>query len=177
MSYRKLTVASLLATVGLLGTLLAPPASAAGPLLSGYGGPGAGEQAVLGSALLNARGGGEPGSGGPKNTGGPSAGGPSAPGTGSAAAGRATGAPGSPSPGHDGSTGSFRGDRGSAGGERGSGEAGGGAPTYVYPSSLRSAPASPALGLSGRDLLLALAVAAGLAVLGTATIRIARLQR
>src|SRR5450755_4896336 len=53
-------------TISLILTLLAglmtvaPSSVFAGPLLGGYGGPGAGNQAILGSALLN----GPPGGGG-----------------------------------------------------------------------------------------------------------------
>lgn len=54
-----IAIAALLATAGASTT-----ASAASPLLSGYGGPGQGNQAILGSTVLNVpRGGG--GSGGP----------------------------------------------------------------------------------------------------------------
>ncbi len=42
----------------------APAALAGGPLLSGYGGPGAGAQAIIGGTLLNAKGGSGGGAGG-----------------------------------------------------------------------------------------------------------------
>jgi hypothetical protein len=42
-----------------------PLGAQAGPLLSGYGGPGEGNQAILGSTLLGGPGGGAPGAGGP----------------------------------------------------------------------------------------------------------------
>jgi hypothetical protein len=41
----------------------APASASSGPLLSGYGGPGQGSQAILGSTLLNGPSGGSPGSG------------------------------------------------------------------------------------------------------------------
>ena len=44
--------------------LLAPSGASADPLLSGYGGPGGGEQVVLGSSLIGGSGGGSGGSGG-----------------------------------------------------------------------------------------------------------------
>jgi hypothetical protein len=64
MRRQRLTItATLLALAGLS---MAPAfASAAGPLLSGYGGPGQGNQAILGSAVVNGgSGGGSKGSGG-----------------------------------------------------------------------------------------------------------------
>jgi hypothetical protein len=64
MRRQRLTItATLLALAGLS---MAPTfASAAGPLLSGYGGPGQGNQAILGSAVVNGgSGGGSKGSGG-----------------------------------------------------------------------------------------------------------------
>lgn len=58
---RHLKIASIL---GLTGLLLAPASSgASSPLLSGYGGPGAGNQVILGSMLLNTPGGGSGSSG------------------------------------------------------------------------------------------------------------------
>lgn len=51
------------AVTALLSALAAPAAYASSPILSGYGGPGAGEQVILGSHLLNTPSGG--GSGGP----------------------------------------------------------------------------------------------------------------
>jgi hypothetical protein len=61
-NHRKIiSAASLLVTLA-----IAPTAAVAGPLLSGYGGPGQGSQAILGSALLNGgKGGG--GSAGPSS--------------------------------------------------------------------------------------------------------------
>src|SRR2546430_7195651 len=52
----------------LLAAALLAPSASAGPLLSGYGGPGGGNQAILGSGLLNG-----PGSGGGSGPGGPRA--------------------------------------------------------------------------------------------------------
>lgn len=93
----------------------APAAALAGPpLLSGYGGPGAGAQTIVGAALVNGPGGGS--SGGSSGSG--SAGG-GATGSGSAGGGSAAGATGS---------GSAHGDSAGAGSEpAGSGGAGRGA--------------------------------------------------
>jgi hypothetical protein len=49
---RRLRTSTIAVPVVLL-AVLAPASAAAGPLLSGYGGPGQGNQAILGSALLN----------------------------------------------------------------------------------------------------------------------------
>jgi hypothetical protein len=60
------------------------------------------------------------------------------------------------------------------------GASGGGTQTraFVYPSSLRSVSvSSPALGISGADFLLLLAMIATLALVATATLRLSRLQR
>jgi hypothetical protein len=79
-----IAIAALLATAGASTT-----ASAAGPLLSGYGGPGQGNQAILGSTLLNGPSGGS--SGGP-----PAAAGGGAPAVSSESGGSATTHPASP---------------------------------------------------------------------------------
>jgi hypothetical protein len=63
-----LTIAGALWALVLAVSALAPTAALAGPLLSGYGGPGVGNQAILGSALLNGPSGG--GSGGEASAGG-----------------------------------------------------------------------------------------------------------
>jgi hypothetical protein len=54
-----LTIASLMTLSAAL-----PGAASAGPLLSGYGGPGEGSQAILGGGLVNGGGGGPPSGGG-----------------------------------------------------------------------------------------------------------------
>jgi hypothetical protein len=58
-----LAIASLMAL-----SLALPVAAWAGPLLSGYGGPGQGSQAIIGGGLVNG-GGGPPSGGGPSGTG------------------------------------------------------------------------------------------------------------
>jgi hypothetical protein len=158
--------------------LLAPAGALAGsPLLSGYGGPGTGEQAILGSTLVGGSGGGS-GSGGSSGgstggrhgagaasssatTGGSSASGPSASGAGSARAGQTQSSAGKAVP------------------QRGGGTRAGraGVSAYVYQSTLRAASYdSPALGVSSGDLLAVVATIATLALLGAVTIRFGRLQ-
>jgi hypothetical protein len=136
---------------GLAGASAALPATAhAGPLLSGYGGPGQGNQAILGSALLggSAGGSGTSGGGGSRSRGGSS----------SAAHSRTA------THGAAGTLGSKRAD--ALAGERG-------ASSYpaVEPTASRS---GPALGLSGADLAYILLAAAALALTGALMRRIAR---
>jgi hypothetical protein len=142
-------MAGLTLAAGLAGASAALPTTAdAGPLLSGYGGPGQGNQAILGSALLggSAGGSGTSGGGGSGSRGGSSR----------AAHSRAAthGAAGS----------SKRAD--ALAGERG-------ASSYpaVEPTASRS---GPALGLSGADLAYILLAAAALVLTGALTRRIAR---
>lgn len=135
-------------------------ASADSTLLSGYGAPGAGEQAIIGSALLN----------GPRGRSG---------GGGSGAGGANTGADGRALTGSSNPPGSgaSNGGGGSSAGRAG-GSAASSARAYAYPSSLRSARSgSSVAGLTGSDVLLMLAITAGLAALGVVTARVARLQR
>jgi hypothetical protein len=72
--------------------MAAPAVAQADPLLSGYGGPGQGNQAILGSALLNGPSGGSSGGGGPAASGPANISAPSASesGTGNQATGLAT---------------------------------------------------------------------------------------
>jgi hypothetical protein len=159
----------------------APAALAGGPLLSGYGGPGAGAQAIIGGTLLNGpRGGSGGGSGG-------SSGGSSYPGSSSssssssslpmrasgvAAGGRggqaANGGSGgrgvSSSPRHGGG-------RDSASGGPSTGSTGAASPSHPQASEAASVSAG-ASWFTGGDLL-ALALAAGvLALVAVATVRL-----
>ena len=117
-------------------TAAAPAAARANPLLSGYGGPGQGSQAILGATLLN----------------GPSSGGGSAGTTGSSTGAAATGTPGGHASGHSSST------NAAAGGTRANGAAtkASGAARRPYsdgavsPAALRG---SGSLGLSGTDVV------------------------
>lgn len=162
---------------------LAPSLAFAGsPLLSGYGGPGAGEQAILGSTLLGGQGGGS-GSGGPSG-GSTGEGGGTGAASSSAAAGGSFAPSSSPSGTGSARAGEVTGKRRLHGGlsaPRGAGiPARTGSPgvsAYVYPSTLRAALYdSPALGISGGDLLAVVATIATLALLGVLTIRLGRLQ-
>jgi hypothetical protein len=136
--------------VGLASAWAAVPATAhAGPLLSGYGGPGQGNQAILGSALLggSAGGSGTSGGGGSGSRGGSS----------SAAHSRTA----------------THGAAGTLGSSKRADALAGGASSYpaVEPTASRS---GPALGLSGADLAYILLAAAALALTGALTRRIAR---
>jgi hypothetical protein len=145
-------MAGLTLAAGLAGASAALPATAhAGPLLSGYGGPGQGNQAILGSALLggSAGGSGTSGGGGSGSRGGSS----------SAAHSRTA----------------TRGAAGTLGSSKRAealaGERGASSYPAVEPTASRS---GPALGLSGRDLAYILLAAAALALTGALTRRIAR---
>jgi hypothetical protein len=125
-----------IATSFVLAVAVAPSTSAANPLLSGYGGPGQGNQAILGSALLN---GPDEGSGGPS--------GPASSGTETASSSGASGS----------SSGSGQGDPSRS--RHASGKpAHASAPASGAYSSTRSLTptadvGSQTLGLSGTDLL------------------------
>jgi len=157
---------------------MAPTAAGAGPLLSGYGGPGQGNQAILGSALLN---GGSGGSGGGGSGGrGSSAGGFTAGlarRTGSAGAGTGAGstagagaAGGAPAPAPSG--------RGKHATGPVAGASSGGSTASARSSSLTASRGgvggSQALGLSGADLLYILLAFGVLVFTGLLTRRLAR---
>jgi hypothetical protein len=157
-------------TIVLVALSAAMPVAASGSsLLSGYGGPGEGNQAILGSSLLN---GGGPKSGG----GGPSGGG------GSTSTGTGTSSTANTQ------TRVVRGGKVSLARPHGSGTHGRGkqgsipapAPTgsgtLAYPASARGAAAggSETLGLSSQDLLYMLLALCGLILTGTVTRRMAR---
>jgi hypothetical protein len=134
-----------------LGVCAALPLTAhAGPLLSGYGGPGQGNQAILGSALL----GGSSGGGGTSGGGG---GGSGSRGPASSAVHSRSNAPGAPASPRQ--TGVLAGERGAS--------------SYpaVEPTASRS---GTTFGLSGADLAYILLAAAALTVTGALTRRIAR---
>jgi hypothetical protein len=142
---------TLAAALALSASLALPRVAHAGPLLSGYGGPGQGNQAILGSALLGgSKGGGGSGSRGAGKKG-PHAG---------ASALQASGTPGA--------TGTAAVPQG--GSVASAGRTAGSYPT-VEPASSRS---GSAFGLSDADLAYILLAAAVLAVTGALTRRIAR---
>lgn len=187
---RKIRIASAL-VLGILVCAAAPTVTFAGsPLLSGYGGPGTGEQAIIGSTLIKGpRGGagsnGSPGSHGSSGSGASSESAISSASGGSGAeagAAAATAQNGTvrPSEGRapSGSQAGFRGasktkQAGSAGAkDRATAK---GASAFVYPSALREASAdSSAPVISGGDILVLAAVIATLFLLGVLTMRVAR---
>ena len=151
-----------------LGTALTDSASAQSPLLSGYGGPGAGEQVIIGAAFLSVPGGGGSGH----------AGGSSRPWTGGRSEAETAGS-GSTLPASE--QGRAQGTQSLNPNRVGSGRLN--APTgragpFTYPGSLRSATGdSGVLGFSGLDLLLVALVLGVLGLVGAFTRRLARLQR
>lgn len=172
-------------TTTLLSTLLfasaaGPSAAFAGPLLSGYGGPGDGNQAILGSALIGGGGsaGGSSGSNGSSSgSNGPSSG--TGAGAGAQGGGGSAVVPGSGGRGSSARRGGSRVAGGTAGAGHGSGAAAGSSARADlvlarHNASLSASGGSVALGLSGEDLgyvLLALGV---LVLTGFVTRRLAR---
>jgi hypothetical protein len=147
-----------------------PAASQANPLLSGYGGPGQGNQAILGSALLNTpRGGSGGGSGGGSIAAVPrAAGGGEAPGSSS----QPTGA-------------RLSGGQGAAGARHKHGQASGKVGNASASGSRANTPSTPSraaavrdssqpLGMSGRDLVYLFLAAGALVVTAAVTRRMAR---
>ncbi len=185
---RNARIASLLGLAGCLCVSLAQPALAAGPLLSGYGGPGTGEQAILGATLLGGHRGGS-GSGpstGSQASGGAVGGSSSATVDGGSTRSRNSGTggtvPGGTSPPDSGGAHGSSGTRGSAGGSatHGSGATTNGSVVhaYVYPTSLRLASAnSSVLAISGGEALVTILAIATLTLVGVLTVRLSRLQR
>jgi hypothetical protein len=195
---RSRRIASVLILAGLLCMSVSAPVLATGPLLSGYGGPGAGEQAILGATLLGRRGG---GSGSGHSTSSQGSNGAASGGYGGSAAGGSTRSTSSSTGGtasgesSAGSAGSGSDRSGSSGGSGGSGRtresAGRGAThgsgavvsepathAYVYPTSLHLASAdSSAFSISSGAALLMILTVALLALVGVLTVRVSRLQR
>jgi hypothetical protein len=163
-----------------------PAGALAGSLLSGYGGPGGGAQAILGSTLVNGSGGGSNGGG---SGGGVSGGGaaPAAVGTSSYGQGKVGGSAQARAAAHRAagaarSTGGVQGRHGAARSSSSNGASAGAPSTYTYSDSSRTAATLAAaeeggpLGLSGTDLLL-IALAIGALVFTTGlTRRLARTQ-
>jgi hypothetical protein len=177
--------------VSVAATLVLPAtmAFAGSPLLSGYGGPGAGEQAILGSTLI----GGSGGAGGSSGSG-DSAGLGSATGSGGVSLSGSTAAStsntggtsstGSGSARGSGAVGSGSGNAASKGvgnpsrsPRTGSMEATTGAAAYVYPTSQGSVVSpSPLTGISSGDVLLLIGILATLGLVAVLTLRLSRLQ-
>jgi len=148
-----------------------PGAALASSLLSGYGGPGEGSQAVLGSALLNA----------PKGGGGGGAGAGSL-GSGQASSGQSGVAAASPGA-KAGATSKRAAHKGSSGRTRSAKPAAGGGTAQashtravIYPAASREVTigGSRALGLSGADLVYIILALGVLALTGLLTVRLTR---
>jgi hypothetical protein len=140
-----------------------PAAASAGSLLSGYGGPGAGNQAILGSSLLN-------GGGGPR------AGGP---GGGGLSGGSTTGTPNLGNSTSRGGSARAHFSRPGVAGPRVTGVVGaaGGSGSQLYPArtaALREEGGSDTLGLSGEVLIYMLLVLGALIFVAVLTRRMAR---
>ncbi len=149
-------------------SLALPAGASANSLLSGYGGPGQGNQAILGSALVNgpSSGGGSGGSSGSATGSGSSVSSPSATGASETATGRA-------------STRQAHGRSGTSKGRtRARGTSAGGVRAYTSPTVAATPQAavggSPALGLSGTDLLYILLALGVLMATGLLTRQVAR---
>jgi hypothetical protein len=181
MTSQRLTIAA--TSLVLSASAVAPAIAAANPLLSGYGGPGEGNQAILGAGLVGgASGGGGSGSGasGLAQASGADAG--QASGEGAAIGARGSG---------EASAGSARGTRGgaaSASGSHGAGKrrlARAATAPRARPSARASTPppaadnegGSQTLGLSGADLLDVAIALVALLVIGLLTRRLAREPR
>jgi hypothetical protein len=149
--------------------LVPAPALAGGPLLSGYGGPGAGAQAILGATLLKGPGG-SAGSGPGASGGSPRIESARTNGTTSTSAASGSGSAADAHP--KGANGSTRTSAASAG------TSGGGARAYLN-SSRAGASAAVSQGaawFSGADLLLVVLVAGALALIAALTLRLTRTQ-
>lgn len=147
---------------------VAVPAAHANTLLSGYGGPGQGNQAILGAALINPpRGGG--GSAPPRGETGTPAGSLGSSGAGAPVQSPAAGSPASNRATRSGTERAH--SRTRAGGtSAGGGRANGSVPSTATPEA---AVGSSTLGLSGADLLYILLVLGALAGMGVFTRRLA----
>jgi hypothetical protein len=152
--------------VASLGAL--PAVSEAGPLLSGYGGPGEGNQAILGSALLNGPGGG--GGGGRGGAGGVGTRAGSQVANGSSSTVAAAGTTSSPSSVTTDATSTLGGTRQRAPRKeaRARGRQKPAVASSFYPASetLPAGQQSTALGLSGEDLVLLILAACAVVLIG-----------
>jgi hypothetical protein len=157
---------AIITTVALLASMVsAGPAASANPLLSGYGGPGEGNQAILGSTLLD----------GPSQGGGGSVGSAGAAGSGGLASAGADAGLAAAAPAHLSSSVAHH-DRTAA---DGSGTASGeGSQTRIAgsgsPVSQATVVGAQTLGLSADDVLYMLLALGALAITGVLTRRLAR---
>jgi hypothetical protein len=167
-----------IAAVLALSIALTPTAAVASTLLSGYGGPGQGNQAILGATLLNGPSGG--GRGGGSNGGGSSGGGSSSSGEGNLAAPTTTGAQGSASsPRHtgSGSAGKHGAPRGGASASTLNARQAESGAARAYNVSAGGGSAHPLLGLSRDDLLYVVLGLGVLAITGVLTRRLTGRKR
>jgi hypothetical protein len=151
--------------------LAAPLAAQAGPLLSGYGGPGQGNQAILGSTLIGGSGGGS-GGGSTGSGGGPEAAvSPSAT-SGAGAVGAGPGATRAGGPRRTSDRSALRASGAGSGATRAQQPLGGELGERSY-RGVETAGDSSALGLSGADVAYIVLAAAALAFTGLFTRRLA----
>jgi hypothetical protein len=179
---------TIFSTLLLVAFAAVPSSALAGSLLSGYGGPGGGAQAILGSALVNGPGGDAGGAGGGGSAGGAASGTPSGAQAGGAlgAAGATTGTPSGAQAGRAGTVGSTHTSGVHPGGTTRSGAnagtSGGAASTYTSPGSTRITAETAAaddmgvLSFTGSDLLLMALVLGVLAVTAGLTRRLTGTQ-
>jgi hypothetical protein len=167
--------------VGLLAVLGTAPTDAAlaSSLLSGYGGPGQGNQAILGSALLNRPGGGSGSSGsGSGDSSSLASSAPSSTTASEAAASTGTGSSAQSGTGQEApGTGASEARSGSQARRSAAPSASPPSIADVYAAAERGrqAPSTPAFGLSGADLLLIVLVLGMLALIGVLSRRLTRL--
>lgn len=149
-----------------------PAAAPASSLLSGYGGPGQGSQAIIGSSLVN----GPPNGGGGRPRGGGSAGTGESVTAAQGNLGTGAGSPGRASVGSSAHRHPAKLGRPAGAGVRGASSGG----SLAYPASARdaavraAAEGSDTLGVSGMDLVYILAALCGLLLTGVLTKRVAR---
>jgi hypothetical protein len=161
------TIASTLALIVGLGVYAPATATASGPLLSGYGGPGAGSQVIVGSGLIGGGGASSGGSGGGSGAGSPGI----ATSVGSSTSGTASRASAGA-----GSQGERSSSHASARGSATHPGAAGATPPIPNLQAGQAANASSPAWFSGANLLALLLAAGVLVLLGLATVRLARTQ-
>ena len=167
MQIHRATITTHTLLVVFLSSLLCASSALAGSVLSGYGGPGQGNQAILGSALI----GGPSSGGGGGSAGGPSGGGGGGEPTSSSSGSLSRATVTRPGAGGGGAKGSAGSGPGGAGGVRAAGGAGASSTGAVAASAAVS---SPALGLSGVELLYILIALGALLATAVATRQMAR---
>jgi hypothetical protein len=173
---RNIRIASALTLAALLSVAAALPAFADSPLLSGYGGPGAGEQAIVGATLLGGPHGGA-GSGGPSRSNSNGADTTATVGS-SSYPGATNGGTGAGRPSKAAPTGAGLNPSKANHADAGrSGSSQIAAPAYVYPHALASThDDSSVIEISSDDVFPMIAIVGALALIGALTVRLVRLQ-